>query len=82
MFFAMNLSVFSLEVDFPPLKKGDEGGFNIELDGGQHYSVEGKDKDKTRDAYLSNLGIRIARFSDRDIFENSVGVVEKIWGML
>jgi len=54
----------------------------IELDGGQHYSAIGKDKDKTRDAYLSNLGIRVARFSDRDIFENGAGVVEKIWGML
>jgi len=51
----------------------------IELDGGQHYSGEGLEKDKIRDAYLSGQGLKVLRFSDRDVFENITGVVESIY---
>ncbi len=51
----------------------------IELDGGQHYSLEGKQKDRIRDKYLQGLGLKILRFSDSDIFENIDGVLEIIW---
>ncbi len=51
----------------------------IELDGGQHYSLDGKQKDQIRDKYLQGLGLKILRFSDRDIFENIDGVLEIIW---
>ncbi len=51
----------------------------IELDGGQHYSSEGKQRDLIRDKYLQELGLRVLRFSDRDIFENLDGVLETIW---
>jgi very-short-patch-repair endonuclease len=54
----------------------------IELDGGQHYTDEGIKKDKTRDEYLSKKGYTIVRFSDREIFENLTGVMEKICGNL
>jgi very-short-patch-repair endonuclease len=54
----------------------------IELDGGQHYSETGKAKDRTRDDVLSEMGIKVLRFSDRDVFENMSGVMEKIWGCL
>ncbi|MEI9476912.1 MAG: endonuclease domain-containing protein [Deltaproteobacteria bacterium] len=50
----------------------------IEIDGGQHYSEEGIVKDKIRDHYLKGLGLRILRFSDREVFENSDGVIEKV----
>jgi very-short-patch-repair endonuclease len=50
----------------------------IELDGGQHYSVNGIEMDIHRDNYLSNLGLIILRFSDREVFKNTEGVIEKI----
>ena len=51
----------------------------IELDGGQHYSTEGKQRDSVRDNYMSQLGLRVLRFSDRDIFKNLDGVLDTIW---
>jgi very-short-patch-repair endonuclease len=54
----------------------------IELDGGQHYSSDGKEKDATRDAYMAGIGLKVLRFSDNDIFENLNGVIEKIWAQL
>jgi len=54
----------------------------IELDGGQHYSDEGQKKDMIRDACVSDIGLKVVRFSDRDIFENIEGVLEKIWSYL
>ncbi|NIN01364.1 MAG: DUF559 domain-containing protein [candidate division Zixibacteria bacterium] len=50
----------------------------IELDGSQHYEEEGMKRDKRRDAYLKNLGLKVLRFSDKDVFENLNGVLEKI----
>jgi len=51
----------------------------IELDGGQHYDGEIKQKDKKRDDDMVSLGLNVLRFSDREIFENLEGVIEKIW---
>lgn len=39
----------------------------IELDGSQHYEVNGIKSDKARDEYLSGLGIKVFRFSNLDI---------------
>jgi very-short-patch-repair endonuclease len=50
----------------------------IEVDGGQHYSESGIIRDKQRDDYLSSLGLQILRFSDREVFKNIEGIVEKI----
>jgi very-short-patch-repair endonuclease len=54
----------------------------IEVDGGQHYTSEGEGKDKIRDKYMNRLGFAILRVTDRDIFENLDGVIERIWEML
>ncbi len=54
----------------------------IELDGGQHYSETGRAKDKTRDDVLTEMGIKVLRFSDRDVFENIGGVMEGIWSCI
>jgi len=54
----------------------------IELDGGQHYSETGKAKDRTREDALREMGIKVLRFSDRDVFENMGGVMEVIWSCL
>ena len=51
----------------------------IELDGGQHYSNEGLEKDKIRDDYMREHKLRVLRFSDRDVFGNITGVVEMIY---
>ena len=59
-----------------------KGNLIIELDGGQHYSEEGKAKDEYRDSHLEGLGLRILRFSDREVIEDMSGVLEKIWSNL
>ena len=51
----------------------------IEVDGGQHYSTEGKNKDHTRDDYMNKIGINVLRFSDRDVLKRIDVVMEKIW---
>ena len=47
----------------------------IEIDGGQHYSEPGMGKDAMRDRHLADLGITIVRFSAREVFENTQGVL-------
>ncbi len=54
----------------------------VELDGGQHYSENGKATDKRRDDVLIGMGIKVLRFSDNDVFENINGVVERIGSYL
>ena len=54
----------------------------IELDGGQHFEEEGKTRDMLRDEYLRGIGIKVLRFSDRDVFKNIEGVIEEILGNL
>ena len=51
----------------------------IEVDGGQHYTEEGKEKDRQRDKQMTEVGVRVLRFSDRDVLENIEAVMEKIW---
>ena len=51
----------------------------VEVDGGQHYGSEGKQKDEVRDNYMAQLGLKVLRFSDREVFEELEGVVEVIW---
>lgn len=54
----------------------------IELDGVNHYSNEGLEKDKMRDDYIKEQKLKVLRFSDRDVFENLNGVVERIYEIL
>jgi len=51
----------------------------IELDGGQHYESQGVKKDQIRDEFIQSLGMRVLRFSDREIFKNVDGIIEKIY---
>jgi len=48
----------------------------IELDGGQHYSENGKTEDRKRDDAIIKMGIKVLRFSDMD------GVMERVWSYL
>ncbi len=54
----------------------------IEIDGGQHYTDKGKEKDRVRDNFLKNRGLTVLRFSDREVFENLEGVLETIFRSL
>lgn len=54
----------------------------IEVDGGQHYSTEGKEKDRMRDNYMKRAGITVLRFSDREVLKNLEEVLEEIWRQL
>ncbi len=54
----------------------------IEVDGGQHYSAEGKEKDRMRDDYMKRTGITVLRFSDREVLKNLGAVLEEIWRQL
>ena len=54
----------------------------IELDGSQHYEAEHKAKDAQRDAYLTNLGCGVLRYSTADINERFRDVCEDIWNHL
>jgi very-short-patch-repair endonuclease len=50
----------------------------IEIDGSQHFTDPGKAKDKMRDNHLADLGLKVLRFSAREVMENLEGVLEVI----
>ncbi len=50
----------------------------IEIDGGQHYEDEDIKKDNVRDDYLREQRLTVLRFSDRYVFDNLDGVIERI----
>jgi very-short-patch-repair endonuclease len=54
----------------------------VEIDGGQHYSEANIVKDEARDKFLSDLGFRVLRFSNSDVFKNFEGVVTDIYNHL
>ena len=54
----------------------------IELDGSQHFEVEGKRTDAQRDAYLQALGLTVLRYANSDVNRNFNGVCEDIWNRL
>jgi very-short-patch-repair endonuclease len=54
----------------------------IELDGGQHYTEKGINKDKNRDVYMKQEGYRVLRFSDKEVFENLHEIMERIYEYL
>jgi len=54
----------------------------IEIDGSQHYTEPGLTKDAMRDRHLADLGLNIMRVSAREVFENTEGVLERIYELL
>jgi very-short-patch-repair endonuclease len=50
----------------------------VEIDGGQHYDDEDIKKDTIRDNYMREQRLTVLRFSDRDVFDNLDGVIERI----
>jgi very-short-patch-repair endonuclease len=51
----------------------------VELDGGQHYHQQGKEKDRARDNYMAKQGLRVLRFSDGEVFSELEAVTATIW---
>ena len=45
----------------------EEAKLIIELDGSQHYATEGIEKDNARSAYFHAVGLKVLRFSNRDV---------------
>lgn len=50
----------------------------VELDGSIHQLEEVKINDKLREEVLSGLGIKIIRFTNNEVFENTAAVLDKI----
>ena len=50
----------------------------VEVDGGQHYTPEGLEKDRLRTAWMEQQGILVLRFSDYDLFTAFEGVCNQI----
>jgi very-short-patch-repair endonuclease len=50
----------------------------VEIDGSQHQSGIGEQKDITRDKYLIDRGFIILRFNDHDVLQNTDGAVTAI----
>ena len=50
----------------------------IEVDGSQHYTTRGMEKDAARDAWLRGEGYSILRYSNADVMQNLDGVAEDI----
>ena len=50
----------------------------IEVDGSQHFEPQGKAYDIERSKFLTGLGLKILRFSNRDIDMDFHGVCEQI----
>src|SRR5206468_4299218 len=50
----------------------------IELDGGQHHSEEGRTKDERRARFLARQGIKVLRFWNHEVFEDTEPMLEAI----
>ena len=50
----------------------------IELDGSQHDTPQGKEHDEARTEILEKYGIRVLRFSNKDVDDNFEGVCRMI----
>ncbi len=50
----------------------------IEVDGSQHFTDEGKEEDHKRDQYLTERGLKVLRFSNRQVLTELDSVIEMI----
>jgi type I restriction enzyme M protein len=55
-----------------------ERGLAVELDGGQHFTIECQAYDQRRTDYLAMRGVSVLRFANNELFENTDGVLEII----
>jgi len=50
----------------------------IELEGQQHYTASGSERDNIRDEFLKTINIKVLRFENKEVFDNLEDVLEKI----
>jgi very-short-patch-repair endonuclease len=50
----------------------------IEVDGGHHFTKAGKENDKLRDEYIESSGLKVLRFSNSYVINNTDEVVARI----
>lgn len=50
----------------------------IEVDGGQHYTQNGQNQDRSRNAYLRCIGIHLLRYSNKDVLNSLDRVLNDI----
>ena len=56
----------------------DKAKLIIEIDGSQHYTADGKEKDEFRTEILEGYNLKVIRFTNRQIDTNFRGVCEYI----
>ncbi|MDA1096700.1 MAG: endonuclease domain-containing protein [Chloroflexi bacterium] len=54
----------------------------IEVDGGQHADGRGIAADSARTVYLEARGLRVVRFTDREVLVDMESVLHRIWNEL
>ena len=50
----------------------------IEIDGESHFTAGSKDRDRRRQEFIESAGIRLLRFTNRDVYERLEGVLAAI----
>jgi very-short-patch-repair endonuclease len=50
----------------------------IEVDGAQHLSSENAEYDKERNEYMASIGIKVLRFSNKQVLTSIEGVTKRI----
>jgi very-short-patch-repair endonuclease len=72
--FRRQYSAGSYFIDFycPHLKLG------IEIDGGQHFTPDGKKYDRKRSKYITGMQITIVRYTNHDIIKNIKSVLDDL----
>ncbi len=51
----------------------------VEVDGSQHLTADHIERDARRDAFLASQGLRVLRFSSREVLNETAGVMESIY---
>ncbi len=54
----------------------------VEIDGDSHYTEEAQMKNRKRTAFLESKGLRVIRFTNREVLHNIDGVMESLERLL
>jgi very-short-patch-repair endonuclease len=54
----------------------------VEVDGSQHLVAEQAESDRTRDAYMASLSLKVLRFNSREVLRDIDAVMEAIYRTL
>jgi very-short-patch-repair endonuclease len=54
----------------------------IEIDGAQHFEPAHQARDSVRDAWLTQQGLRVLRFDNLQVLQETEAVLEQIWHVM